>query len=226
MGKKKAFWGILITAAYFFIVALVLFQFNVFLVLEPKDLGDFLAGVFSPVAFLWLVLGFFQQGDELRQGTAALLLQAKELNSSVTQQAEMVSVARQQLDAAVLTAEHERLRYEMSLEPDIRISCGGPSFRDLKHGFILVLSNKATPCTRLCITLNHRTQGEMELGRFDYLGSEALEVIIPLHAFRDGSFEPLICSYTTAANVVSCQFFSLALYGEEGSYSLSISKKV
>ena len=28
--------------------------------------GDFAAGAFAPLAFLWLVLGFFQQGEELR----------------------------------------------------------------------------------------------------------------------------------------------------------------
>jgi hypothetical protein len=207
-------------------ISVVAFKFDDFLSLPLNSLGDFLAGVFSPIAFLWLVLGFLQQGDELKQGTDALRLQASELNASVSQQAAMVEVARQQLNAAVLTAEHERLRYEVSLEPDISISSGGVSSRDLKDGFILVFSNKATPCTRLVITLNHRTQGEMELGRFDYLGSEALEVFIPLRAFQDSSFEPLICSYTTAANVVSWQFFSLALYGEEGSRFLSISKKV
>ncbi|WP_052535404.1 hypothetical protein [Candidatus Phaeomarinobacter ectocarpi] len=44
--------------------------------LELNELGDFLAGLFAPLALLWLVLGFFQQGEELR-------LQAKELHESV-----------------------------------------------------------------------------------------------------------------------------------------------
>lgn len=33
--------------------------------MEINELGDFLAGIFSPLAFLWLVLGFFQQKKEL-----------------------------------------------------------------------------------------------------------------------------------------------------------------
>ncbi|MGX1086121.1 hypothetical protein [Pseudomonas sp. AP3_22 TE3818] len=44
-----------------------------------NEIGDFLAGVFGPAAFLWLVLGFLQQGEELRQGTEVLKLQATEL---------------------------------------------------------------------------------------------------------------------------------------------------
>lgn len=34
--------------------------------LKPNELGDFLAGLFAPLAFLWLVLGFLIQASELR----------------------------------------------------------------------------------------------------------------------------------------------------------------
>ena len=44
--------------------------------LSLNNLGDYLAGVFSPLAFLWLVLGYRQQAKELR-------LQAKELKNTV-----------------------------------------------------------------------------------------------------------------------------------------------
>ena len=39
---------------------------------DPNSVGDFLAGVFSPVAFLWLILGYHQQGEELKLNTKAL----------------------------------------------------------------------------------------------------------------------------------------------------------
>ncbi|WP_425063717.1 hypothetical protein [Pyruvatibacter mobilis] len=45
---------------------------------DTNEFGDFLAGVAAPLAFLWLVLGFFQQGEELR-------LQVKEMSDSVKQ---------------------------------------------------------------------------------------------------------------------------------------------
>ncbi|ROR02093.1 hypothetical protein EDF72_1210 [Delftia acidovorans] len=66
--------------------------------LSLNELGDFLAGAFGPLAILWLVLGFFQQGAELRQNSAALKLQAEELKNSVEQQAELVAVSREQLN--------------------------------------------------------------------------------------------------------------------------------
>lgn len=47
--------------------------------LELHEKGDFLAGLFAPLAFFWLVLGFIQQGQELK-------LQIKELNESVKAQ--------------------------------------------------------------------------------------------------------------------------------------------
>lgn len=64
-----------------------------------NEVGDFLAGAFGPVAFLWLVLGFLQQGDELRQGTEALMLQAQELRNSVEQQSIMAAAATKQIKA-------------------------------------------------------------------------------------------------------------------------------
>lgn len=51
--------------------------------LELNELGDFLGGVSSPLAFLWLVLGFFQQSREIRLSSRALHLQAREMQRSV-----------------------------------------------------------------------------------------------------------------------------------------------
>lgn len=65
--------------------------------MAPNEFGDFLAGCFAPLAFFWLVLGFFQQGDELRNSVAALHLQGEELRNSVEQQRQLVDVTREQL---------------------------------------------------------------------------------------------------------------------------------
>lgn len=54
--------------------------------LTSNELGDFLAGIFAPLAFLFLYLGYKQQGWELKQNTLALNLQAQELKNSVEQQ--------------------------------------------------------------------------------------------------------------------------------------------
>lgn len=93
MARKAEFWGMLGTILYFVIIATtVAFKFDSFIKLELNELGDFLAGVFGPVAFLWLVLGYLQQGRELKLSTDALNLQAMELRNSVEQQAEMARI--------------------------------------------------------------------------------------------------------------------------------------
>jgi hypothetical protein len=69
--------------------------------LPPADLGNFLGGAVGPLAFGWLVLGFFQQGIELRHSAHALWLQSEELRNSVEQQKALVDVTREQF-------EHER----------------------------------------------------------------------------------------------------------------------
>ena len=51
--------------------------------LQLNELGDFLGGVSSPLAFLWLVLGSFQQSREIRLSSKALQLQASEMRRSV-----------------------------------------------------------------------------------------------------------------------------------------------
>jgi hypothetical protein len=44
--------------------------------LPAEELGNFLEGAFAPLAFLWLVIGYFLQQKELEQNTAALRAQA------------------------------------------------------------------------------------------------------------------------------------------------------
>ena len=76
--------------------------------LKPNEWGDAFAGLFAPVAFLWLVLGFLQQGTELQLSTRALELQVAELKNSVEQQQALVEVSRKQVLATL--DEHERRR--------------------------------------------------------------------------------------------------------------------
>ncbi|WP_460100923.1 hypothetical protein [Qipengyuania sp. 483] len=76
--------GLLLTACY--LIGLVVYlavQGQNPADLKLNELGDFLGGVSSPLAFLWLVLGFFQQSREIRLSSQALHLQAAEMKRSV-----------------------------------------------------------------------------------------------------------------------------------------------
>ncbi len=53
--------------------------------LQADTLGNFLEGVFAPLAFLWLVIGYFLQQAEIHQNTEALRAQAVEIQRTAEQ---------------------------------------------------------------------------------------------------------------------------------------------
>jgi len=62
--------------------------------------GVFFAGAFAPLALFWLVAGYWQQGMELKQNTAALVLQQKELAEQVKATLQVAGHAEQQAQAS------------------------------------------------------------------------------------------------------------------------------
>lgn len=107
MKDRRFVFGVVLTAMWLGVMLAFMC-----LVPLPKGLnewGDFFAGFFSPVAFLWLVIGYLQQGEELRNSNAALKLQADELKASVQQQIEMVKISGEQL-------RHEKEKYQYQIE--------------------------------------------------------------------------------------------------------------
>lgn len=73
--------------------------------LALNNWGDLAGGAFAPLAFLWLVVGYFQQGEELRGNVKALhlqeealRLQVQELKESVEQQTAAAKAAGRQAD--------------------------------------------------------------------------------------------------------------------------------
>lgn len=79
----------LITILYLWLACNLVINVEDVKALKLNEKGDFLAGIFSPLAFLWLVYGYLQQGQELKQNTKALTMQAEELrisNESLRQQ--------------------------------------------------------------------------------------------------------------------------------------------
>lgn len=109
----------------FYLLGLLLYAWtgwDKFVDLEPNELGDFLAGGFAPLAFAWLVLGFMQQGVELKQNTDALRLQAQELANTVQQQKELVALGHEQLLKEKLQAQDEQRRQMAAARPKFEFS--------------------------------------------------------------------------------------------------------
>ncbi|HYD78555.1 MAG TPA: hypothetical protein VEC06_02005 [Paucimonas sp.] len=115
MKDKRFMLGIVLTVLWLTLAAYLAFTQN-----RPSELnawGDFFAGFFAPLAFLWLVLGYLQQGEELRHSTEALKLQAEELRASVVQQSELVAVSREQMKQELRALEEERERRRDAARP-------------------------------------------------------------------------------------------------------------
>lgn len=97
MNDKRYKLGIWITIAYLLVLGIyAIVQRESVLAMLPNEFGDFLAGVASPLAFLWLVLGYLQQGEELKQNTHALNMQVEELKATVGHQKTLVEETQSQ----------------------------------------------------------------------------------------------------------------------------------
>jgi hypothetical protein len=117
--------------------------------LDLNALGDFVAGAVGPMAFLWLVLGYLQQGDELQQNTEALRMQAQELEKSVEHQEQLVAITREQFEEAKRESARESARRDAMARPKFETEV-------VKHWdepdgtYIQVsLTNVGAPCSHL-----------------------------------------------------------------------------
>jgi hypothetical protein len=80
-------WAGVLTSAYLSVFLVICIARGGELISLPlNELGDFAAGVFGPIAFLWLVLGYRQQGRELNISSNALTAQVEELKNTVEYQ--------------------------------------------------------------------------------------------------------------------------------------------
>lgn len=83
--------------------------------LDPNEVGDFLAGFFAPLAFLWLVIGYLQnntaiklQSQELKHSVQALDLQTQELKYSVDEMKQANETSHQQLQSIQSNERHAK----------------------------------------------------------------------------------------------------------------------
>lgn len=143
--------GVVLTAVYLLLLGLLLYaKWPDLIGLKLNELGDFAAGAFGPLAFLWLILGYMQQGDELKQNTDALRLQAAELENTVQQQKELVALGHAQMRREKELAEEERARQIRAARPKFDFSI--PSDASTNDGWIRLkidVRNVGAHCSKL-----------------------------------------------------------------------------
>ena len=117
--------------------------------LEINQLGDYLAGVAAPLAFMWLVVGYFQQASQIRQNTSALKLQLLELQQSVLQQEKLAAAAKEQCDLMVQSAEDNARTLAAMHQPIFEWRCGEPGLQGNRKKWPLSFYNRAAQATDL-----------------------------------------------------------------------------
>lgn len=85
--------------------------------LASNELGDFLAGVFAPLAFMFLYLGYKQQQHGLSQNTDVLKLQLRELQENIKQQKLMQEHAEENLTILKSKIEAENKKELILFQP-------------------------------------------------------------------------------------------------------------
>lgn len=111
------YWFFVLLSFIYFLLLIEFFGVNLADIqdLEPNELGDFLAGSFSPLAFLFLILGYLQNNKNLGQNTEALTQQAKALQ----QQAESLKLQAQELKTSNQALQDQANELKKSVEQQV-----------------------------------------------------------------------------------------------------------
>lgn len=101
-----------------------------------NEIGDFFAGIFAPLAFFWLVRGFYQQSKGLEQNSEALRIQAEELTKStetlelqvqemklaLVQQTALAETTKQDLELSKQSFDYQLKTQHINAQPFFHIS--------------------------------------------------------------------------------------------------------
>lgn len=87
--------------------------------MELNNWGDFLAGISAPLALLWVVVGYYQQGEELRLSREELALQRQEVARLAESSVEQTKALARQAEAAEKSAQMNKEVEERTARPQL-----------------------------------------------------------------------------------------------------------
>lgn len=181
--KRTTKWAVGITVLWLVGVAvLVYLKRATFGELGLNEWGDFLAGtVASPLALIWLVAAYRQQGEDLQLNTEALHLQQQELKEQVKATLQVATHAEQQ-------AEVSRAMYEFNYEETQRSNeeRRAARLREIKPDIYLVVRQRSG----LSWELGAKNSGG-DAFRFEVQTSHFERVHCDFKRFERGEIKPI-----------------------------------
>lgn len=155
--KALSNFGMALTVVYLIGCALyAVSEWNNLLAMKPPEFATVLGGAFGPLAFLWLVLGFYQQGRELQNSAQALWLQSEELRNSVEQQRELVKVSQDQLKFEMHRIEAIIAEEKRRAQPDFFLTDPSSSSTGKAMSFYFQMFNRGRTCSDLRIVFSDK----------------------------------------------------------------------
>lgn len=169
-----------------FIFCLLILKRGSLVDLDLNEIGDFLAGVFAPLGFFWLVAGFYQQGKGLEQNSTALKLQAIELEKTtqalelqvqemklaLVQQTALSETTKQDLELSKQAFEHQIKTQHINMQPFFHITAHDLNNAGENIPFIFEFSNSRTVCREVGIYCKCDGQNYSNLGQYDLVKTE------------------------------------------------------
>jgi len=177
-------------------------KFEDLIALKLNEIGDLAAGVFGPLAFLWLILGYLQQGKELKASTDALKLQAKELNNSVAQQEMMVA-----------SQERSLINYENSIEPLLKALVVYAGWDEGDFYCTVSIENFGEYCELISV-YSHAKSGASSSDNLDPLFTGDL-VTYRFNGLNEFEEFEITVEYTARSGIKNAQSFDMKTYYDD-----------
>lgn len=115
--------------------------------LKPNAWGDLAAGIAAPLAFLWLVLGFMQQGRELK-------LQIQELRNTVQHQADLAEATREQVAVQLRQEEDEKRQRRLAAQPRFVLTCDHSHTGPTSVAYKMYIANGGAIATNVTVLIS------------------------------------------------------------------------